>query len=151
VTERIFFCRYRVLDERDLIKYKGLVVKKWNAMVLVLFVCGSGLLRVILIATGESIIVAFRVWNVIITLVFFTLSFSMVINGWRLRRKVKKMMHKSGGTKKLTLMMIGGNLLFSTAGISLLLWISIPNLFGMLMICFSFHHVFCEFSLKINF
>lgn len=125
------FLRYRLLDEKDLIKHKAIVINKPMLYAICAFLVLTGALKVVLVGAGMSVVQAYRVYNPLLCLILTCVCISMIFCGIKLRHKLKKLVQKSGSTFKLTLMMLLGNLGMIGTIVSLVIWCAVPDIFGM--------------------
>ncbi len=119
-----------MLNDRDLIKYKAVRINTPMFYAVLIGISVSGGLKVILIGAGYTILLTWRVYNVLLCLICGSLSFSMTYSGIRLRRKLKRLIDKPGSSYKLMAMMVLGNLGMQSVIISLITFMSNPNVFG---------------------
>jgi hypothetical protein len=119
-----------MLDEKDLIKYKAIMINRPTIYAVTAATVAAGIMKIIMIGCGITVLVTWRVYDSILIVLLVGLGICMTISGYRLRKRLQQMMHKSKGTFKLTLMMVVGNLGMQFTALTLLIWMTLPNLFG---------------------
>ena len=121
---------YRMLDEKDLLKYKAIIINKPIIYAVTIVTVVAGIVKIIMIGQGVTVMTSWRVYDSVLIIFLSGLGICMGISGFRLRKRLRKMMHRTKKTLKLTLMMVVGNLGFQLTSLTLLIWMIVPNVFG---------------------
>ena len=119
-----------MLDEKDLLKYKAIRINKPMIYAITAVCTVSGIVKIIMIGCGVTVLTTWRVYNSILVVFLECVGICMAISGIRLRKRIKKMIHKTNKNFKLTFMMIVGNLGMQFTSLTLLIWMIAPDIFG---------------------